>query len=140
MKLRPREYRWDYRESYINTEEIRKISNKIKKLNKKGRKIDIKSALERFSIENIKKDGSQKGWRFHQGFIAQEVFQVMRELGVDFGGYQDHSINGGKDVLSIGYNEFIPVLVKGIQEQQKQIQELSNEIKKIKAELNKEKV
>lgn len=128
MKLRPREYRWDYRESYINTEEIRKISNKIKKLNKKGRKIDIKSALERFSIENIKKDGSQKGWRFHQGFIAQEVFQVMRELGVDFGGYQDHSINGGKDVLSIGYNEFIPVLVKGIQEQQKQIQEQQKQI------------
>lgn len=135
-KLRPREYRWDYRESYINTEEIGKISNKIKKMNKKGRKIDINSALERFSIENVKKDGSQKGRRFHQGFVAQEVFQVMRELGVDFGGYQDHSINGGKDVLSIGYNEFIPVLVKGIQEQQKHIEQLKSKIEKLEGKIN----
>ena len=143
MKLRPREYRWDYRESYIDNDSLYEeieIINNDESLSIEEKEIKVKQITDRYSIENVKKDGSKKGWRFHQGFIAQEVFQVMRELGVDFGGYQDHSINGGKDVLSIGYNEFIPVLVKGIQEQQKQIQELSNEIKKIKAELNKEKV
>lgn len=143
MKLRPREYRWDYRESYIDNDTLHeeiKLINNDERISDEEKQIRTKEVTDKYSIENVKKDGSQKGWRFHQGFIAQEVFKVMRELGVDFGGYQDHSINGGKDVLSIGYNEFIPVLVKGIQEQQNQIQELSDEIKKIKAELNKEKV
>ncbi|MBC2855489.1 tail fiber domain-containing protein [Cetobacterium sp. 2A] len=137
MKLKPREYRFDYRESYRDYQEIDKIRKKIEKLNKKGRKINHAEALKIFDIENIKKDGSKKGWRLHQGFIAQEVFQTMRELGVDFGGYQDHSINGGKEVLSIGYTEFIPVLTKAIQEQQKQINELVKEMQQIKKHMEK---
>ena len=131
MKLRPREYRWDYREAYIDNNSIYEeieIVNSNKKLSNEEKQIKIKKIIDEYSIEKVQKDGSKKGWRLHQGFIAQEVFQVMRELGVDFGGYQDHSINGGKDVLSIGYNEFIPVLVKGIQEQQKQIQEQQKQI------------
>jgi hypothetical protein len=40
----------------------------------------------------------------------------MDAMGVDFGGYQDHKINGGEDVLSIGYDEMIAPLVKAIQE------------------------
>ncbi|AIW03308.1 tail spike protein [Bacillus phage Mater] len=60
--------------------------------------------------------GDKAGKRFHQGVIAQEVKKVMDDLGVDFGGYQDHKVNGGSDVLSIGYEEFIPVSMKAIQE------------------------
>jgi|GEM_PF-6688372 len=133
MKLKPREYRWDYRENYINQEakerELKDIENLEITEKEKEKKID--EILIRYSLENVKKDGSKKGWRLHQGFIAQEVFETMRELGVDFGGYQDHSINGGKDVLSLGYEEFIAVIVKGIQEQQKEIEELKNKIEKL---------
>lgn len=133
MKLRPREYRWDYREDYINREEMKKElkileETKIEEEEKTKKREEI---LKKYSLENVIKDGKQKGWRLHQGFIAQEVFKTMRELGVDFGGYQDHSINGGKDVLSLGYEEFIPVLVKGLQEQQKEIEELKNKIEKL---------
>lgn len=133
MKLRPREYRWDYREDYINHEakerELEDIENlEITEKEKEKKREEI---LKKYSLENVIKDGKQKGWRLHQGFIAQEVFETMRELGVDFGGYQDHSINGGKDVLSLGYEEFIPVLVKGLQEQQKEIEELKNKIEKL---------
>lgn len=138
MKLKPREYRWDYRESYIDNEALyneTKIINDNEELSNKEKKIKTKEIAKKYSIENVKKDESKKGWRFHQGFIAQEVFQTMRELGVDFGGFQDHSINGGKDVLSIGYNEFIPVLVKGIQEQQEQIKELSTQLQALKKRL-----
>lgn len=82
LKLRPVDYRWDYREDYgWGT-----------------------------------KDGSKKRTRFHQGLIAQEVKTAMDELGVDFGGFQDHSKNGGKDVLSLGYAELVPVLIKAVQE------------------------
>ena len=50
------------------------------------------------------------------GLIAQELKQTMDAMGVDFGGYQDHTINGGEDVLSIGYEEMIAPLIKAIQE------------------------
>lgn len=133
MKLRPREFRWDYREDYIDIEEKKKElkileETKIEEEEKTKKREEI---LKKYSLENVIKDGKQKGWRLHQGFIAQEVFEVMRELGVDFGGYQDHSINGGRDVLSLGYEEFISVIVKGIQEQQKEIEELKSKIEKL---------
>ena len=138
MKLRPREYRWDYREDYIKTEEMEKElkileETKIEEEEKTKKREEI---LKKYSLENVIKDGSKKGWRLHQGFIAQEVFETMRELGVDFGGYQDHSINGGRDVVSLGYEEFISVIVKGIQEQQKQIEELKSKIEKLEGKIN----
>lgn len=138
MKLRPREFRWDYREDYIDIEEKKKElkileETKIEEEEKTKKREEI---LKKYSLENVIKDGKQKGWRLHQGFIAQEVFEVMRELGVDFGGYQDHSINGGRDVLSLGYEEFISVIVKGIQEQQKQIEELKSKIEKLEGKIN----
>lgn len=138
MKLKPREYRWDYREDYINREEMEKKlkileETKIEEEEKTKKREEI---LKKYSLENVIKDGKQKGWRLHQGFIAQEVFETMRELGVDFGGYQDHSINGGKDVLSLGYEEFIPILVKGLQEQQEEIKELKSRIEKLEGRIN----
>ena len=102
--LNPVEYRWNHRERYITT-------------NTKG---------ETIKLEN---DGSKAGKRFHQGFIAQEVKEVIDTLGVDFGGYQDHSLNGGEDVKSLGYTEFIPPMVKAIQELCNKVEELENRIK-----------
>ena len=75
-----------------------------------------------------KNDGSKAGKRFHQGFVAQEVKQVIDEMGVDFAGYQDHKINGGQDVLSLGYTEFIAPIVKAIQQQQHIIEHLQQKI------------
>lgn len=71
------------------------------------------------------KDGSKKRTRFHHGFIAQEVKAAADSLGADFGGFQDHSIKGGKDVQSLGYGEFIAPLIRAIQEQQKIIEALT---------------
>jgi hypothetical protein len=85
----------------------------------------IKDAwLEDNKLSNIVTDGSKKRNRFHQGFIAQEVM----ELNTGFGGVQDHKINGGDDVLSLGYDEFIPPLVKAIQELTERVKELENKL------------
>jgi len=62
------------------------------------------------------RDGSMKRERFHHWFIAQEVKELCEKLGVDFGGYQDHSIAGGSDVKTLGYDEFIPPTVRAIQQ------------------------
>jgi hypothetical protein len=65
------------------------------------------------------KDGSRKRTRLHHGLIAQEVEQVLTDMGLDnlhFAGLQHHSHNGGEDVYSIGYTEFIGPLIKAVQE------------------------
>jgi hypothetical protein len=50
------------------------------------------------------------------------------ELNTGFGGVQDHKIKGGDDVLSLGYDEFIPPLVKAIQELTERVKELENKL------------
>jgi hypothetical protein len=97
--LRPVDFKWDYREDYLNKESSDTIST-------------------------VKKDGSKKRKRFHHGLIAQEVKHVLNNKNIDFGGYKDISIDGGEDVLSIGYDEFIAPLIKSIQELTLKVKEL----------------
>lgn len=114
-KLRPVDYKWDYRDAYIV-------------VNDDG------------TVTKLPKDGSQKGNRFHHGFIAQEVKAIIDSTGVDFGGFQDHQISGGEDLYSIGYSELIGPLVKAVQDlsaenekNKTSIKTLQDEIKAIKA-------
>lgn len=89
-ELRPVDYKWDMREDY---------------------RTEITSELS-----ELTHDGTHTRSRFHHGLIAQEVQDVIEASGVDFGGFQDHSIGGGDDVLSIGYDELIAPMIKAIQE------------------------
>ena len=114
LGLRPVEGKWDLREDYIDVETIKDAE---------GKTTVIKTVLP--------KDGSRKRKRKHQWFIAQEVKTLCDTLGVDFGGYQDHSINGGADVLSLGYDEFIPPAVKAIQECWQRLDKLEERISKL---------
>lgn len=98
-KLRPVDYRWDYRDDYILVDEDGNVTEQLK-------------------------DGNKKRLRFHHGLIAQEVKAACDELGIDFGGYQDHAINGGCDVKSIGYTELIAPLIKAVQELSARVKEL----------------
>lgn len=109
-KLRPVDYKWDMRESYKSELPIQG------ELSDEDFKVVINAWLEENKLSNLKHDGSKKRNRFHHGFIAQEV----KDLG--FGGFQDHSVNGGEDVLSIGYDEFIAPMVKAIQELKAEIE------------------
>ena len=114
LGLRPVEGKWDLREDYIDVETIKDAE---------GKTTVIKTVLP--------KDGSRKRKRKHQWFIAQEVKTLCDTLGVDFGGYQDHSIDGGADVLSLGYDEFIPPAVKAIQECWQRLDKLEERISKL---------
>jgi len=79
------------------------------------------------------KDGSRKRSRYHHGLIAQEVKEMLDAKGIDFGGYQDHSVAGGKDVLTIGYDELVGPLIKAVQELSNQVKALSLELADLKA-------
>jgi hypothetical protein len=78
------------------------------------------------------KDGSKKRSRFHHGLIAQEVAVACSFLNVDFGGLQDHSISGGKDVMSIGYEELIGPMIKAIQELTAKVESLESQLSNLK--------
>ena len=80
--------------------------------------------LEANKLANIQTDGTHTRKRYHHGVIAQEVAAVVDTLGIDFGGFQDHSKTGGDDVLSIGYEEFIAPLIKAVQELSTRVKEL----------------
>jgi hypothetical protein len=73
-------------------------------------------------------DGSKKRARFHHGLIAQEVKAACDAAGVDFGGYQDHSLKGGEDVLSIGYEELIAPLIKAVQQLSAEVEQLKQQL------------
>jgi len=90
--LRPVDFRWDYRDDYFDYDP---------------------ETNERTAVT---KDGSRKRNRYHHGLIAQEVKSASDSLGIDFAGYQDHKVNGGGDVLSIGYTELIAPIIKAMQE------------------------
>jgi len=89
-------------------------------------KIVMDKWLESVKLDNITHDGTHTRTRYHHGLIAQEVQDVIEASGVDFGGFQDHSLSGGQDVLSIGYDELIAPMIKAIQELTARINVLEN--------------
>lgn len=81
------------------------------------------------------RDGRMKRNRLHQWFGAQDVAALCKEKGVDFGGLQDHNILDGEDVLSLGYDEFIPPIVKAMQEQNARLDAQDDRLKAIESML-----
>ncbi|HHL22178.1 MAG TPA: DUF2793 domain-containing protein [Aliiroseovarius sp.] len=112
-RLRPVDFRWDMRDDYFDEVE----------------EVDPETGEVTTRLVPVEKDGSRKRGRFHHGLIAQEVAAVIKETGVDFGGYQDHNFAGdGEDVLSIGYSELIAPLIRAVQEMAAEIADLKAQI------------
>ena len=119
MGLRPVDGRWDMREDYWEEydEQVGVDAEGLPVFETKRRQLP--------------NDGSKARARFHHWFIAQEVKELCDKLGVDFGGYQDHSVNGGCDVMSLGYDEFIPPTVKAVQQCWTRLDELEARLAKL---------
>jgi hypothetical protein len=143
-ELRPVDYKWDYREDYRTSPPetvIKPLEPKENASDEEKEKYAEKFAayeayvvvrdkwLEDSKLKNITHDGTHKRTRFHHGLIAQEIKAVIEKTGVDFGGFQDHTIDGGDEVMTVGYNELIGPMIKAIQE-------LSSEVASLKAQLN----
>ena len=108
MKLKPVTYNWDI----VKLDKFWGIDEKINK------NADAQESRER----------SQK--ITYTGFLAQEVEEAAQEIGYDFSGVV-HPQNGNS-IYSVRYAEFVVPLVKAVQEQQKMIEELKNEIELLK--------
>ena len=113
--LRPVDFKWDMREDY-RPEAPQAPDQDASQEAKAAYQTAKAKWMEDVKLANITHDGSKKRGRYHHGLIAQEVKAVLDSKGIDFGGYQDHSIKGGDDVLSIGYEELIAPMLRAIQE------------------------
>jgi hypothetical protein len=121
MALRPRDFKWDMREDYRTSVPIKPQREDYETEEAYEQavatwNVDFAAWQEASKLANITHDGTHTRTRYHHGLIAQEVKQTMDSMGVDFGGYQDHSLKGGDAVLSIGYEELVAPLIKAIQE------------------------
>jgi hypothetical protein len=139
-KLRAVDYKWNYREDYkvYSTIEEDDNTNNIEENNiEENNDIDSNKreiTKKRLIVTELENDGSKTRKRFHHGLIAQEVEQVIKDTGIDFGGFQYHKIGGGDDNYSIGYGELICPLIKAVQEltqQNKEIKEMIVQLKQM---------
>lgn len=87
--------------------------------------------LKLLKPKSFQRIGNTDRRRAH-GFIAQEVQEAMHQLGLsdnDFGGF-DHSSDKN---LAIRYTEFVPVLVKTLQEKRERVKALTLKIEQLEA-------
>nr|BDT27769.1 tail fiber domain-containing protein [Bacteriovorax sp. HI3] len=82
---------------------------------------EMKDVLTKVKDINIYSFKYKKADETHFGVVAQDVQKIYPEL----------VVTGDDGFLSVKYTEFIPVLIKGMQEQQAKIKELEAEIKRI---------
>jgi hypothetical protein len=115
--LRPVDYKWDLREDY-----------RPAPLPEDATEEEQAEWLEANSLTNIVRDGSKTRNRKHHGLIAQEVKALIDSTGVDFGGFQDHTIAGGEDAMSLGYDELIAPLIKAVQQLSAKVQYLEQQL------------
>ena len=142
-ELRPVDYKWDYREDYRTDppsavdkpRELKEDATEVEKLKYEydlaayeAYLVALNKWREDSKLANIVHDGTHKRNRYHHGLIAQELKAVIDRTGIDFGGFQDHTINGGDAAMTVGYTELIGPLIKAVQE-------LSAEVDSLKAQL-----
>lgn len=103
MKLRPVTYNLD-----------------LKKLNKQLNVPDSLQSKDQLENEKIR----------HTGFVAQEVEEAAKQTGFDFSGVEKPGKDNGH--YGLRYAEFVVPLVKAMQEQQQQINDLKKQIEELK--------
>lgn len=112
-------YKYDYRDDYVEEYEVQVGIDK-----------DALPVFER-RVRILDKDGSKKRVRDHAGFLAQQVKELMDKLGLDFGMYQDHLVDGGCDVKTLAYEQTIPFLSKSIDVAFTRIEEIESRLHEI---------
>jgi len=93
------------------------------------------SRKARFLVVELTPDGTYAGKRHHWGFMAQEVEQAAKEMGIDCPAvqYMAHNVDSdgipeGDDLYTMGYTELIAPLVGAVQQLADTVQRLQGEI------------
>jgi len=120
MALEPVTYQLDMDKLEQSIGNNRNPSDSSYKETEEEREFNLQSKIEKGSIRQ-------------SGFLAQDVEEAAASVGYDFSGVDKPK--NENDFYGLRYAEFVVPLVKGMQEQQELIEELTNENKQIKDEL-----
>jgi len=101
----------------VQTESDRKLKQNI---------VDLDSQLDNIKALQPREYEWKKNNKKSKGFIAQELQEIYPSL------VKEH-----KDTLHVGYTGLIPVLVKGMQEQQEMIEKLTSKINELEKKIDK---
>jgi hypothetical protein len=121
MALRPVTYQLDIHKLAAYLKEDEGIDSSGRRITKK---LDPAIRLQR----------DEKSQVLHTGFIAQEVEAAAQKLHYEFSGVDKPK--NANDMYALRYSEFVVPLVKGMQEQQAEIELLKNENKNLKKRLD----
>ena len=99
--------------------------------------LDFIKDLEPISYKWIDGEQQDKGKdeREHQGLIAQQVARTVEKHGIDknkFGGLDIQKTDEYDDFHGMSYDQFVAPLIKAVQEQQEQIEQMKQEIEALK--------
>lgn len=84
--------------------------------------------------KQLPNDGSKAGKRYHYGIVAQELKEVLDEMGIDFVALKDTSVTGGgTGDFQIAYGEFFGVFIKAFQELSAKNNDLEARIKALES-------
>ncbi|HHJ4155914.1 TPA: hypothetical protein ACQJI5_000267 [Citrobacter freundii] len=123
--LRPVQGNWNIREDYLEEYEVQ--------IGVDDKGDAITETRMRFNEDDYNAKTKARG-RDHNWFIAQEVDALCQSLQLDFAGLHNHSRNGGSDVFSLAYEEFIPPIVKSIQQCWSRMDALEARLGKLEAQ------
>lgn len=121
LKLKPVSWKWKDEPA----QEIEEVKYK-KTYDNKGR------FKELVPEKNIKIIPEKKYKRLHHGFINQDIEDLLKEKNIATNDFSGFVLDKETGVRALRYDSFIAPIVKSIQEQQKMIQELKQEIKALK--------
>ncbi len=120
LKLRPVTYQLDINKLAAVLKEDQRIDDDGKII------MDSTSSMDLVSRE-------EKSGVVYTGFLAQEVEAAAKSIGFDFSGVD--APKNENDMYGLRYAEFVVPLVKAVQEQQQQIEELKAENDELKEQM-----
>jgi len=125
--LKPVKYKW---KDYIQT-----IEEEQPKTDKDGNVIQHDGISE---TEIVEKQIERTFTRPHYGLIAQDIEQLMVDKGInDFAGFIKSERDDKSVSYGLRYHEFIAPIIKAIQEQQLQIDDLIKRVEKLESIIKK---
>ncbi len=115
-------YKYDFRDDYFDTRQVQTGID------------DEAQPVFELRRTPLPKDGSKKRERDHAGYLAQQTKALMDELGIDFGMYQDHLVNGGCDVKTLAYEQAIPFITKALDVAFSRLDEIEERLAKLESQ------
>lgn len=112
-KIRTVKYRANPRDRYYLRD---KVTGKLIKTNSGQLQYDEKSHAA----------GDKKGSRYHRGVVAQEVLEQFDSM--DFSAVKSNTVKDDTafDAMQVNYTQFIPLLIKAVQELSEEVDRLKN--------------